>query len=424
MGSLRESLTEWMLYGPAIASLALYFCAMLLVALYVAYFHRRSRYEAWQRREIPGHNESLPLVSILKPLCGQDCRLEQNLASFARIDYPSLEIICRAEDPFDTALIIARRVAARYPHVRFRIFSGSGADPSQQAAINPKVGQLLQMSDVAIGQLLLLSDSNVSVGPMDLRALVASMSHPSIGLVYQPFVGVGEATVGAAVENLRNTEFPGMLCIGARLFAGQPVVTAKGILVRRSALDSIGGFSSLVEYHNDDHLLALSVKRKGWKLKLAAVPAKEVQCHRTLRETLTRHARHAAGRWRCCPIACGLEVLFSPVLLSAPLFYLGASGGKAFLAIAGIKYLIELLVGRMLRGVWLAPRFWMAMPLKDLLLPFMLVKGLFINRVCWRGAIYRMGRSSRLFPIRPFAANGELQPTPMVGVQRRLKARG
>jgi ceramide glucosyltransferase len=410
---LREAMSSvgW-IAAPALVSLALYFCALVLLVVYQATMRAPARSRAWADREA---GASLPSVSILKPLCGHDEELERNLASYAVMDYPNFEIICRAEDPFDPALAIARRVAKRFPRVRFQILSGGRKHSEGKPASNPKVGQFQVMLAYARGEIVLLSDSNVRIGSMDLRALIkAFVADPRVGLVYQPFFGEGEQTIGAALENLRNSEFPGMLCIGARLFAYQEVVTAKGILVRNEALRSIDGFAEVLSVHNDDHLLAMAIKRAGWQLRIAPIPAREIQVRRTLRETLERHRRHAAGRWRCCAFACFLEVLFNPVLWAFPLIVFGSPGAALFGAVSLSKWTMELVAGRVLRGNWLAPQFWTALPLKDFLMPCLLVSGLFVSRVSWRGRTYRMGKMTRLEPVT------DLKPRPTV---RRASAR-
>jgi ceramide glucosyltransferase len=384
------------LVAPALLSLALYLCAVILLAVYHLSLRIPARHRAWADRDEREADRSLLSVSVLKPLCGHDEELERNLVSYALLDYPNFEVICRADDPFDPALAIARRVAKRFPHVRFQILAGGAKRNESPIASNPKVAQLQAMLEYVRGELVLLSDSNVRTGSMDLRALAPLFSNPKVGLVYQPFYGEGEQTLGAALENLRNCEFPGMLCIGARLFAYQEVVTAKGMLVRMNALRSIDGFAEVMSYHNDDHLLAMSIRRAGWKLRLAPIPAREIQVRRTLSETLGRHQRHAAGRWRCCLLSCLLEVIFNPVLCALPLLVCGTTGILVVFAVGLTKWTMELLAGRVLRGLGLAPRFWIVLPLKDLVMPGLLVSGIFVNRVSWRGRIYRMGKMTRL----------------------------
>lgn len=62
-------------------------------------------------------------VSLLKPLHGAEPNLEAHLETFFQQDYPEFEILFCARSPRDPALVAARRVAARYPHIPARFLS-------------------------------------------------------------------------------------------------------------------------------------------------------------------------------------------------------------------------------------------------------------------------------------------------------------
>jgi ceramide glucosyltransferase len=51
-----------------------------------------------------------PSITVLKPVKGDEDGLYENLASFAKQDYPDYEIRIGAEDAVDPALEVARRV--------------------------------------------------------------------------------------------------------------------------------------------------------------------------------------------------------------------------------------------------------------------------------------------------------------------------
>ena len=76
-----------------------------------------------------------PPISILKPLCGLDDRLLQNLSTFADLPYPSYEVLLGLRDADDAAYETARSVARRWPR-RFRVVLQSG-----EPGLNPKVNQ-------------------------------------------------------------------------------------------------------------------------------------------------------------------------------------------------------------------------------------------------------------------------------------------
>src|SRR5215831_18512439 len=63
----------------------------------------------------PGLPRRRPAISILKPLCGLDDDLEENLRSFAALPYPVYEVLLGVRSERDPAYELARAVARRWP---------------------------------------------------------------------------------------------------------------------------------------------------------------------------------------------------------------------------------------------------------------------------------------------------------------------
>ena len=83
---------------------------LLLVLISATRFRRKDKPE--QQRAEP-----YPPVTLLKPVCGLEPRLEANLESFFRQDYPQFEIVFGARAESDPALAVVRRLCRRYPAV-------------------------------------------------------------------------------------------------------------------------------------------------------------------------------------------------------------------------------------------------------------------------------------------------------------------
>src|SRR4051812_35429821 len=117
------SFASTVLFGVAAFSLVV--LAIEIVALRII---RRRRLP-----ELSGH----PSVSILKPLCGWDDDLLENLESHLALDYDGpWEILLGVRSEQDTAYPIARDFAAAHPD-RVRVVLQLG-EPGH----NPKVNQL------------------------------------------------------------------------------------------------------------------------------------------------------------------------------------------------------------------------------------------------------------------------------------------
>jgi len=100
------------------------FTMMAFVATW-KYLTARSR----RRRQALGFTRP---VSILKPLHGSPAHLEECLEGYFKLDYHEYELIFCARREDDAGLAVARKLAARYPHIPVTILT-SGEPPWMNA---------------------------------------------------------------------------------------------------------------------------------------------------------------------------------------------------------------------------------------------------------------------------------------------------
>src|SRR5690348_11027448 len=70
---------------------------------------------------------SLPPVTILKPLCGAEPGLYENLRSFCQQDYPEFQIVFGVSDAADPALAVVARLITEFPAIPIDVV----VDPQQ-----------------------------------------------------------------------------------------------------------------------------------------------------------------------------------------------------------------------------------------------------------------------------------------------------
>ena len=108
------------------------------------------------------HADSVPGVSILRPLSGLDSNLYSNLSSSFTQDYPNsrFEVILSVRDATSLesqkVLNVARMVVAAHPHVDARIIVGD-----QFAGVNPKINNLVRSYAASKYDILWVVDSQV-----------------------------------------------------------------------------------------------------------------------------------------------------------------------------------------------------------------------------------------------------------------------
>src|SRR5262249_23389186 len=116
---------------------------------------------------------------------------------------------------------------------------------------------------------ILVNDSDISVRPEYLRYVMHEFHDRGVGLVTCLYRGIGAKTLGSKLEALStNSDFlPGVLC-ARQLEGGVHFGLGSTLAFPRKALESIGGFSALVDYLGDDYELGKRISEKGLAIKL------------------------------------------------------------------------------------------------------------------------------------------------------------
>jgi ceramide glucosyltransferase len=327
-------------------------------------------------------------VTILKPLKGVDDDLEENLRSFAALDYPDFQLVLGAQNPSDPALEVARRLRAGFPEVDITIVAGA-----TDLGRNPKVTNLATMARSARHDLWLVSDSNVRVGPSYLRDTVAEL-RPDVGLVTNLFVGIGEESVGAALENLHLSTWIAGGLGSIQVLTRRACVVGKSMLFPRTVLDRIGGWNAFADILAEDYVIGVRVHELGLRTTTSPHVIRTINRSWPLRRFINRHLRWAQIRRRLSPFAYAFEPLLNPL----PWALLAGVAGAPWLAAAIVagKIVLDAAQLRAVRGtsMHLAPL--LLVPVKDLLMLGVWAVGAFRRRVWWRGNVLFIGPGSEL----------------------------
>jgi ceramide glucosyltransferase len=384
---LFDAISLALLAAAAFGSVAL----MVQWALVVSQRQRQSR------QQPPRQPGGAPAgISILKPLCGVDDDLEANLAQFATLGYPRYEVVLGVKDTTDPAYEVARAAVKRWPEVmRLELQQG-------EPGLNPKVNQLITLSAAARYDLLVISDSNVRVGPGYLEEIAHLLKDRSVGCVTHPVSGIGEQTLGSLLDNLCLSANAAAGQISAKRVANQAIVVGKSMALWREDMEALGGFSAVCNLLAEDYVIGRWVtQRLGKRVEVARTPVYNVSQRKSVRTFFKRHLRWSITQQTCLPT---VAYLAQTVLNPVPWALLGTLVSPSWMSLGGLgavtlfKVVTDVSVFSMLRPERTP---WGAVPavlLKDALLFVTWVNGLFSRSVEWRGNKLRVLPGSQLVP--------------------------
>jgi ceramide glucosyltransferase len=254
---------------------------LFLVIIATVRFRRRQR-----QSKIPIPVRDLPPVTLLKPLCGLEPRLEENLNSFFQQDYPVYEIIFGARDATDPALRVVRRIQDRHPDVPVTIvFSGRPDRP------NAKVCSLEKMVAAATHEYLIISDSDVHVAADYVTQVVRPLLDPQVGLVSCLYRGVPTGGIWSRLEALGMSVEMISGVVVADLLEGMRFALGPTMATRRGVLEAIGGVGALANYCADDYVLGQKVFESGLRVVMSSHVIEHVVLNRSFKHSVAHQVR-------------------------------------------------------------------------------------------------------------------------------------
>jgi ceramide glucosyltransferase len=325
-------------------------------------------------------------ITVLKPLHGDEPRLEEALATLCVQDYPNYQIVFGVQDDSDPAASVVRRLQDRFPARDIALV----IDPRRHGA-NGKVGNLINMLPAARHAVLAIADSDLHVPPDYLTRLLAGLAAPGTGLVTTLYAGLPATDCLAArlgATQITHTFLPGALL--SRALGRQDCLGATMVL-RRDTLARVGGLAALVDHLADDNALGRLVAGLGLAVRLAdTVPATTVP-ETTLRALFRHELRWARTIRALAPSPFAASVVQYPLFWSA--FAVALSAGAPWaLALFVAAWLARAVLARgidrsllpLLPGVAFAAPVWL-LPLRELMSVLVLAAGFTGRRVDWRG---------------------------------------
>jgi ceramide glucosyltransferase len=332
-----------------------------------------------------------PPISVLKPLCGEDPGLFDNLASFCRQGYPAWQIVFGVQASDDPAIAVVRRLMVEFPAAELALV----VDTARPRG-NLKVANLQNMLPAARHDLVVIADSDMRVGPDYLAAVAAPFADPAIGLVtclYRALPAAGTWS-GLASMHINHGFLPQALVAAA--LGPQSGCFGATLALRRDTLTEIGGLAAIADALADDYALGAAVRRGGRKVVLSPYIVDNIIAEPSLGALFRHELRWARTIRAVAPAGFLGLVITQPVVLALAALTLGAQP-LAAVVMLGVALSCRGIMVRMVDRALALPAtpLWLV-PARDLLSFAVFVASFFIRRVAWRDRTFRIGPKGRL----------------------------
>jgi ceramide glucosyltransferase len=345
--------------------------------------------------------QPLPPVSILKPLKGTDPEIYESLRSHCLQDYAEYEIIFGVSDPRDPAVASVQRLQREFPERAIQLV----VSPDKLGA-NVKVSNLAQMLPATRYQILLVNDSDIHVERDYLRRVIAPLLNEDqrVGMVTCLYRGIAASTFGSQLESLGiSTDFCASVLAACQLERGLRFGLGSTLAFRRTDLEKIVGFRSIVDFLADDYELGRRIANLGLRVVLSDVVVETHLPPYDVRGFLAHQLRWARGvrdsrTGGYIGLVSTYGLMWALVVLIAGR---AAPWAVALVAVTALlRFAVALVVGksvlqdrRLLRHLWL-------LPIRDLVAVAIWIASFAGHTVTWRGDRFEL-KNGRLIRIAP-----------------------
>ena len=326
-----------------------------------------------------------PAVTLLKPLCGAEDRLYENLRSFFLQEYPGYQIVFGVRDAADPAIGIVERLVKEFPDVPTMLVVNA-----QQHGSNRKVSNVINMLPYARHDVLAIVDSDAQVDETYLSKITTALAQDGVGLVTCTYRSVPAdglwSRLGAMYIN--DWYIPSVLL--AWLFGHRGFASGQTLCLHRCTLESIGGLLPIANHLADDYELGERVRKTGLRTVLCDYVTRTEHNEPTLDHLLDHEIRWMRTIRALQPQ--GFRFLF--VSFSLPLAFLGAALLLSLPALGTLSLTVfaMTLIARL--TLYAAARWgderldfsdlWLV-PTRDLLMLWVWWRALRTSHVTWRG---------------------------------------
>ena len=282
-----------------------------------------------------------PATTVLKPLCGDESRLREALVSFCNQNFPApLQLIFGVRSPTDSALPIVRELKVQYPQLDIEIV----VDPAVHGP-NFKASNLINMMRFAKHDMIVVSDSDILIGPDHLRQITTRLAASSATIVtclYRGAPAHPESWVSQLGALYIDAWYLPAAAVDGIMFGVTACYSPLMALRREFVATELDNFRALATTIGDDAHIGRIARERGRKIELAPFLVLTTIPETRLGELFLHELRWARTMRVLRPGEC-LALIFTqalPVALLMIALYPGAATALLFGSIAALRGLL------------------------------------------------------------------------------------
>lgn len=202
-----------------------------------------------------------PFVSILVPAHNEESVIANTIENILNLDYPNFEIIVIDDRSSDNTASVVKDMEKRFPDKVKSIIRSEGAFPGKSAVLNDAL-------PIARGEAILVFDADATVAPDFLTNLVYELEPKDVGAVQaRKIVRNKDVNILTRCQNNEMT-MDTYLQVSRDSVKGAVELRGNGELIKRTALDDIGGWNNYTI--TDDLDMSTRLHIKGWDVRFCA----------------------------------------------------------------------------------------------------------------------------------------------------------
>jgi ceramide glucosyltransferase len=253
---------------------------------------------------------------------------------------------------------------------------------------NRKVSNLINMTPLAQNDVIVLSDSDIEVGPTYLADVIAELQKPGVGAVTCLYHGIAGEGIWSRLSAMSiNTYFLSNVVTALSLRVAQPCFGAT-IAMRRETLEEIGGFEAFADCLADDYEIGTAVRKAGYEVTIPPFSVGHVCFERSAAELVRHQIRQSRTIRTIDPVGYAGATVSHPFALALIGAVLGSPLGLLVAALAVVCRTVQTIAIERAFALERQP-YWL-IPFRDLIAFTTFVSGFFGTTVSWRGSRYRV----------------------------------